>query len=112
MGDYLIGGYKRACERWPAADLPDEYFHPVYSGKPALILSGGRDPVTPVSGGDALASRWPNSLHVVVPNGGHGQGGPCIDGMVLHLIRTGSVEGIDASCVSSPPPTEFEISRN
>ena len=28
----------------------------------------------------------------------------------LELIRTGSVEGIDTSCVRSPPPTQFEIS--
>ena len=111
MGDFLIAAYKRACDAWPAADLPDDYFTPVRSDKPALLLSGGRDPVTPVSGATAVAKGWPNALHVVVPNGGHGQGGPCIAAMELQLIRTGSTEGIDTSCVRSPPPTEFEIVR-
>jgi hypothetical protein len=32
--------------------------------------------------------------------------------MVLHLIRTGSVEGIDTDCVASPPPTRFEILKS
>lgn len=109
MGDMLIGAYRGVCEQWPSARLPETHFQPVHSGKPALFLSGGRDPVTPASGADAVAAFWPNSIHVVVPNGGHGQGGPCIDAMILHLIRTGSVAGIDTSCVSSPPPTRFEI---
>ena len=109
MGDYLIGGYKRACEHWSAAEPPPSFFQPVRSDKPTLILSGGRDPVTPVAGGEEIAAGWPNSLHVVVPNGGHGQGGPCIDRMVLHLVRTGTIDGIDTSCVQSRPPTRFEI---
>jgi pimeloyl-ACP methyl ester carboxylesterase len=112
MGDYLIAGYKRACERWPSAVMPDEYFQPVNSEKPALLLSGGRDPVTPVGGGNTMAEGWPNSLHVVVPNGGHGQGGPCISRMIVHLVQTGSVAGIDTSCVRRAPPTQFEISGN
>jgi pimeloyl-ACP methyl ester carboxylesterase len=110
MGDYLIAGYKRACDRWPSAEMPASFFEPVTSNKPVLILSGGRDPVTPVVGGNKMAEQWPNSVHVVVPNGGHGQGGPCITAMLVHLIRTGSVSGIDTSCVQSRPPTAFEIS--
>jgi pimeloyl-ACP methyl ester carboxylesterase len=110
MGDYLIAGYKRACERWPSAEMPASFFEPVTSNKPVLILSGGRDPVTPVVGGNKIAEQWPNNVHVVVPNGGHGQSGPCITAMLVHLIRTGSVSGIDTSCVQSRPPTAFEIS--
>ena len=99
-----------ACERWPSAKMPASFFEPVTSNKPVLILSGGRDPVTPVGGGNKIAEQWPNNVHVVVPNGGHGQGGPCITAMLVHLIRTGSVSGIDTSCVQSRPPTAFEIS--
>ena len=111
MGDFLIAGYKRACDRWRAADLPDDYFVPVRSDKPALLLSGGRDPVTPISGATAVAAGWSNAVHVVVPNGGHGQGGPCVQAMIVELVRTGSTEGIDTSCVQSPPPTRFTVAR-
>jgi len=109
MGDFLIGSYKRACEHWPAATLPAAFFQPVHSDKPALFLSGGRDPVTPPAGAEAVAKGFPNSLQVVVPNGGHGQGGSCIRAMMVRLIRTGSVAGIDTSCVQGAPPTRFEI---
>ena len=109
MGDFLIGAYKRACEHWPAARLPATFFQPVHSDKPALFLSGGRDPVTPPAGAEAVAKGFPNSVQVVVPNGGHGQGGPCIRAMMVRLIRTGSVAGIDTSCVQAARPTRFEI---
>ena len=109
MGDFLIAGYKRTCDLWPSAEPDDSYFTPVASDKPALLLSGAQDPVTPPEGGDVVASAWPNSLHVVVPNGGHGQGGPCVNAMIEELLRTASVAGIDVSCVESSPPTEFEI---
>jgi len=109
MGDFLIAGYKQVCECWPSAKPPADYFTPVRSDKPTLMLSGARDPVTPVAGAEKVAANWPNSLHVIVPNGGHGQGGPCINRLMLQLIQTGTIEGIDSSCVSSPPPTRFEI---
>lgn len=109
MGDHLVAGYKRVCQRWPAAELPEEFFEPVRSDAPTLILSGGRDPVTPPASGAVVARLWPNSLHVVVPNGGHGQGGPCIRSMIEQLVETGSVDGIDTSCVEAAPPTRFEL---
>ena len=49
------------------------------------------------------------SLHVVVPNGGHGVGGPCIQAMIIRLLDTGSLEGIDTSCIEQAPPTRFRV---
>ena len=110
MGDFLIAGYKRVCEIWPSAKPSKDFFEPTRSLKPVLLLSGARDAVTPVSGAEAVAENWSNSLHVVVPNGGHGQRGPCIRGLILELIESGSIQGIDSQCVSKPPPTVFERS--
>ncbi len=90
MGDFLTAGYKRVCERWPSAKPPADYLTPVRSDKPTLMLSGARGPVTPVAGAEKVAAGWPNSLHVIVPNGGHGQGGPCINRLILQLIQTGT----------------------
>jgi pimeloyl-ACP methyl ester carboxylesterase len=112
MGPFLIGGYKTACDRWDSAQLPRSYFTAVESPLPALLLSGGRDPVTPVVGAERVAAGWPNGLHVVVENGGHGQGGPCINGLVLDFIATASIQGLDTDCVESPPPTRFELPRS
>lgn len=109
LGDFLVTSYLRACEAWPSARLPEAYFAPVASDRPALLLSGGRDPVTPPANADEVARLWPNSRHVVVPNGGHGQSGPCVEAMVLEVIRTASANGIDRSCLREAPPTRFTL---
>jgi pimeloyl-ACP methyl ester carboxylesterase len=111
MGDHLIGGYESVCDLWPSARLGVAHFAPVVSETPTLLLSGGRDPVTPPAQADALAGQLPNSVHVVVPNGGHGQGGPCVQSMIRHLVATGSTEGIDTTCVEEAPPTSFVLPR-
>lgn len=109
MGDHLIAGYRAACDLWPHADLPASHWEPVTSDVPTLLLSGGRDPVTPPEGAEAVARHLPNSLHVVVPNAGHGVGGPCFMEMMRVLITTDSLEGIDTSCVQTAPPTQFRV---
>jgi pimeloyl-ACP methyl ester carboxylesterase len=105
MGAHLIDGYRAVCALWPYARLPQSHWLPVRSNVPTLLLSGGRDPVTPPEGGDAVARHLPNSLHVVVPAGGHGVGGPCVARMTQHVIETGSVRGVDTSCVPAQPPS-------
>lgn len=99
MGSHLIDSYREACALWPYARLPASHWRPVRSGVPTLLLSGSLDPVTPPEGAEAVAAHLPDALHVVVPGGGHGVGGPCVEGMVAELIGSGSLEGVDPSCV-------------
>ena len=109
LGDFLIGGYARVCEIWPYSKLDPSFWEPVTSDVPTLLLSGERDPVTPPSGAESVASHLPNSLHLVVPGAGHGVGGPCIKEIELRFIESGSLEGLDTSCIEARPPTEFVI---
>jgi pimeloyl-ACP methyl ester carboxylesterase len=109
MGGHLIENYRAACRTWPHASLPASHFTPVASAVPTLLLSGSRDPVTPPEGAEAVAAHLSRHLHVIVPNGGHGVGGPCIERMVGHLVTTGGLAGIDTSCVAKAPPTVFRV---
>ncbi|MDP1569625.1 MAG: alpha/beta fold hydrolase [Vicinamibacterales bacterium] len=109
MGGHLIDGYRAACRAWPHASLPASHFTPVVSDVPTLLLSGSRDPVTPPEGADAVAAHLTHHVHVVVPNGGHGVGGPCIGRMITRLVATGGLDGIDTSCVGAAPPTPFRL---
>ncbi|MGH7541015.1 MAG: alpha/beta fold hydrolase [Gemmatimonadota bacterium] len=104
MGDHLIAGYRDVCRVWGAARLPESFWEPVRSDLPVLIISGERDPVTPPAWGDAVAAYLPNSLHVVVPGGGHGPGNACTDALETRFLETGSVEGLDPSCVGETAP--------
>ncbi len=109
LGDYLIGGYARACEVWPYARLAPAFWEPVTSEVPALLFSGSRDPVTPPAGAEAVASRLPNSLHIVVPGAGLGVGGPCALEIQTRFIEAGTAVGLDRSCLTERPPTEFVL---
>ena len=51
------------------------------------------------------AKTLKNSLHIVVPHGGHGLGGlegiECIDRINTEFIERGTTKDIDTSCVKS-----------
>ena len=103
LGDYRLRDQRAACALWPRAELPKDYSEPTRADAPALILTGQWDPVTPPAYGDAAAKHLPNSLHVVVPHGGHGFGGleglACIQSLVAEFVERGATAGLDTSCV-------------
>jgi len=110
MGDGRVRRQKTVCEFWPRSLLPDNYGDPVSVGVPVLLLSGTMDPVTPPRWGEEAASHLPNSLHLVVP-GSHGVGGRCILSIQKRFLETGSVEGLDVSCIQSTKLPRFQIPR-
>lgn len=99
----------RACRDWPRARLPEGYRDPVRSDAPALILSGGVDPVTPARWGDEVARHLPNSLHAINPNGGHSDFGDCAANLVRDFIKSASVKGLDPSCMKQQRRPAFVI---
>ena len=68
------------------------------------MLSGDLDSVTSPEGGLDVASRFPNSTFVSVPNVGHvtamGDKQGCAAGIVQRFVRTGGSTG-DTSCVDT-----------
>ncbi len=59
------------CGVWPRGTMPADFAEPVRSEKPALLLSGGMDPVTPPAYGAEVARNFSNSKHIVAPGYGH-----------------------------------------
>lgn len=103
LGDYRLRQQREACALWPRAMLPKDYSSPTKSPAPVLILTGEWDPVTPPAHGDAVAKGLPNSLHVVVPHGGHGFGGldglECVERLQTQFVEEGTVKSLDLSCL-------------
>lgn len=106
---HVITSYRAACDVWPEAELSPDFFEPVRSDVPTLLISGGRDPVTPPEGAEVVGRGLSNHLHVVVPNGGHGPMNSCLLEQITRLVKAGSLEAVDLSCVSEVPPTEFRL---
>ena len=60
-----------ACAAWPHATMPDDFYAPLNSTIPTLILSGSLDPVTPPADGAIVAASLSNVRHVVAAGYGH-----------------------------------------
>jgi pimeloyl-ACP methyl ester carboxylesterase len=113
LGDYRLRQQRAACALWPRAELPRDYAEPTRADAPALILTGQWDPVTPPAYGDIAAKYLPNSVHLVVPHGGHGFGGldglDCVRNLVADFVNRGTTKGLDTSCVRSIRRKGFQL---
>ncbi|MEZ5355592.1 MAG: alpha/beta hydrolase [Bryobacteraceae bacterium] len=100
LGDAMFRTRMKACEFWPVGKVPPEYYQPVVSDKPTLVLSGRLDPVTPPAWGEGVAKHLSNSRHIVVPGAGHGASSAgCVPKLIRQFLEDGSAKSLDAACV-------------
>jgi len=105
--------YERVCDDWPRADVPAAFYSVARSPAPALVLSGGIDPVTPPRHGERVAKALgPAAVHVVVENAGHGVTAiGCVRDLMFRFIEAADDRdalAVDASCVTGiPRPSAF-----
>ena len=76
----------------------------------SLLISGNLDPVTPPRFGEEVAKNMPNSVHLVSP-GAHVVGNPCLRDIQKQFLETGTVEGLDTSCVETLNAKPFKIPK-
>ncbi len=111
LGDYRLRQQREACALWSRGEISKNYAAPARSNVPALILTGEWDPVTPPLYGDRTAKYLTNSLHIVVPSGGHGfsglEGLDCISKLTLDFINRGSAKELNTSCVKGVRRKDF-----
>lgn len=101
----LLSHLKSQCEQWPRGILPEDYFQPVHSQVPVLLLSGALDPVTPPRWADVAAETLPNSRHLVVPGGHHIVSHlGCVREIALRFVKEAAHEGLAVSCLESIKP--------
>jgi pimeloyl-ACP methyl ester carboxylesterase len=108
IGDHRVRGQMAACSVWPRGEVPDEYYRPMRSNVPVLLVSGNLDPVTPPSWGEMARRSFPNSLHLLMP-GGHTPGSLCLDRIAERFYREGSVANLDTSCVAAERLPPFAL---
>lgn len=114
FGGMFVREFTKACEYWPRGVMAKDFDQPVQSDKPVLILSGGLDPVTPPWFGEEVRKTFPNSLHLVANNVGHGVSTRgCAPRLIKKFIETASVMNLDGSCLQRlPRPVFYEPMRS
>jgi pimeloyl-ACP methyl ester carboxylesterase len=108
LGAVQVDALQSVCEGWPRGPLDADFHAPLHSDVPVLLLSGGNDPVTPPANGEKAKAGLTNSLHLVLPDLGHGQiGAPCMESVMASFIALGTVKGLDTSCTKRARPQPF-----
>ena len=108
FGRALVDDFMRACRIWPRGKVPADYYEPVRSDVPALVLSGGIDPATPPRHGDYVASTLPNARHFVAPHLGHGVSlHGCGPRLIESFVRKASAADLDGKCLQRIPRPLF-----
>ena len=95
------------CDVWPRGFAPADFALPVASDKPALLFSGGMDPVTPPAYGALVAKSLSNSKHIVGSGYGHiVSPHVCGPRLIASFVDDADFRNLSTSCIA-----HFERSR-
>ncbi len=110
FGRALVDDFVRACKVWPRGKVPDDFYEPVRSDVPTLILSGGIDPATPPRHGEQVAKTLPNARHFVAPQLGHGVSmHGCAPRLIESFVRKADAKALDGKCLERIPRPLFVL---
>ncbi len=113
IGTAQLDALAQLCRLWPRGPLDGDLHAPLASDVPALLLSGGDDPVTPPAYATRAAQGLRHALNLTLPGLGHGMlTAPCMDRVLARFLDAGSVAGLDVSCLARVRPMPFFLSVN
>lgn len=118
--DTIVGNYRleqqiQGCAHWPHDVVPKEGVeNPQVLDIPHLLISGALDPVTPPEYADEVATLFPNSLNLVLPEGQHGpfdleDSWTCVHQIWADFLDAGSLDGLDVSCAGTMTRAPFVV---
>ena len=111
FGDQMQESLKASCTHWPRGILDDDFHQTFDSDKPVLVLSGETDPITPPSNGARAAQMFSNSLHITVPDHGHGVvSRGCMPYLLSDFLEFVDLTSLNTQCVNRERATPFFIS--
>ncbi len=113
FGFNFVKEMQRICELWPKAQLPEDYWQPINSDVPALLLSGKHDPVTPELWAQAVATYLPNSTSLIAAGGNHSISSEgCVPQLIAQFIERASMQNVPADCVEKIKPLPLVLGAN
>lgn len=102
VADWLAG-----CRAWRSGPLPARVGEVIPLAIPALVLSGGLDPVTPPALGELMRRHFARSWHLVVEKAGHNVSFTgCVPRLIAAFINAASGDHLAFDCarqIQRPP---------
>jgi pimeloyl-ACP methyl ester carboxylesterase len=109
FGRALVDDFIAACATWPRGKVPEDFYAPVRSDVPVLILSGGIDPATPPRHAEQVARTLANARHFVAPRVGHGVSlHGCAPRLIETFVRTPAAK-LEGKCLERIPRPLFVL---
>src|SRR5439155_7780505 len=110
FGRALVDDFLAACRVWPRGSVPADFYDPVRSNVPVLLLSGGIDPATPPRHAEEVAKTLANARHFIAPQVGHGVSlHGCGPRLVEKFFRAGDAKSLDGKCLERIPRPLFVL---
>lgn len=111
MKNYRIDQQKSACRNWINGSVPKDFFEPLHSEIPTLILSGPFDPVTPPFIAKKILETLTNGFLITIPQMSHLFDGlsneACFDKIVVDFFANPTVKP-QSECVNQMLPGPFK----
>ncbi|MBV9620195.1 MAG: alpha/beta fold hydrolase, partial [Gammaproteobacteria bacterium] len=112
MGTRQVDALEAVCQVWPRGPMDADLHAPLHSEVPALLLSGGADPVTPPAYAHQAARAFAAAQELVLPGFGHGQlTVPCVDRLMARFLSAPRAR-LDGECTRRARPLPFFTSLN
>ena len=113
FGFSFVSDMQSVCALWPKAELPQDYWQPIISAVPALLLSGKHDPVTPEVWAQSVAAHLSNATSLSADGGNHSistEG--CVPQLIAQFIERASMQDVKADCVDKIKPLPLVLGAN
>lgn len=113
LGLDMLADFADVCNFWPEAEVPVDYFVPLKSALPSLLLSGGHDPVTPQRWAQQVAEGLSQATQLAAPGGNHivSMEG-CLPQVIAQFIEQGGVGDMKLDCVQRIKPLPLTLGAN
>jgi pimeloyl-ACP methyl ester carboxylesterase len=109
FGRALVDDFIKACAWWPRGKVPADFYEPVRSDVPVLMLSGGIDPATPPRHAQQVAATLRNAQHFIAPRVGHGVSlHGCAPRLVESFIKAPATK-LEGKCLERIPRPLFVL---
>ncbi|HYS05763.1 MAG TPA: alpha/beta fold hydrolase [Candidatus Dormibacteraeota bacterium] len=109
MGGLRVGRDVSACREWIRGWLPPDFWIPVKSDVPVLVMNGALDHVTPPRYGERVAQSLAHARRLVLSQRGHNDTDPCVNGMIESFMLAGTLARLDTSCLAKTEDLSFAL---
>ncbi|AZZ98552.1 alpha/beta hydrolase [Pseudoalteromonas sp. R3] len=113
FGRLMMESLDASCPIWQVSAVTKDFYQPLNTDIPTLLLSGGLDPATPPSWAELAMVNMTNARHLIADEATHGVAGQsCADKLVAKFINRRDPGELDDSCLKKAAVRRYFMNPN